>query len=52
MPNLRVLSLSDTKIDVLPSDIFNLVSLQYLDLSGTEIKKLPVEMRNLVKLKS
>ena len=47
-----MLSFSDTKIDVLPSDIFNLVSLQYLDLSGTEIKKLPVEMRNLVKLKS
>eukprot|EP00261_Vitis_vinifera_P036351 XP_019077594.1 PREDICTED: probable disease resistance protein At1g12280 [Vitis vinifera] len=51
MPSLRVLSLSNTKIVELPSDISNLVSLQYLDLSDTEIKKLPIEMKNLVKLK-
>ena len=52
MPNLRVLSLSNTKIVELPSDIYNLVSLQYLDLFGTEIKKLPIEMKNLVQLKA
>ncbi|RVW21786.1 Disease resistance protein RPS5 [Vitis vinifera] len=52
MPNLRVLSLSNTKIVELPSDISNLVSLQYLDLSHTEIKKLPIEMKNLVQLKT
>ncbi|KAJ9692613.1 hypothetical protein PVL29_011604 [Vitis rotundifolia] len=51
MPNLRVLSLNDTKIVELPSDISNSVSLQYLDLSSTNIKKLPVEIKNLVKLK-
>ena len=51
MPNLRVLSLSNTKIVELPLDISNLVSLQYLDLSHTEIKKLPIEMKNLVQLK-
>ncbi|RVW84137.1 putative disease resistance protein [Vitis vinifera] len=51
MPNLRVLSLSNTKIVELPSDIYNLVSLQYLDLFGTGIKKLPIEMKNLVQLK-
>ncbi|KAJ9692934.1 hypothetical protein PVL29_011856 [Vitis rotundifolia] len=48
----NVLSLSNTKIVELPSDISNLVSLQYLDLSGTEIKKLPIEMKNLVQLKT
>ena len=52
MPNLRVLSLSDTKIVELPSDISNLFSLQYLDLSRTEIKKLPIEIKDLIKLKS
>ncbi|KAJ9692608.1 hypothetical protein PVL29_011599 [Vitis rotundifolia] len=52
MPILRVLSLSNTKIVELPSDISNLVSLQYLDLSDTEIKKLPIEMKNLVKLRT
>ncbi|KAL6334788.1 hypothetical protein AAG906_021552 [Vitis piasezkii] len=44
--------LSNTKIVELPSDISNLVSLQYLDLSHTEIKKLPIEMKNLIQLKT
>uniref|UniRef100_A0A0D9V6M2 NB-ARC domain-containing protein n=1 Tax=Leersia perrieri TaxID=77586 RepID=A0A0D9V6M2_9ORYZ len=51
MPSLRVLDLSHTSINELPSGISALVELQYLDLYNTNIKSLPRELGALVTLR-
>ncbi|KAJ9673010.1 hypothetical protein PVL29_026332 [Vitis rotundifolia] len=52
MPVMRVLDLSNHYECIkLPTEIGNLVTLQYLNLSGTRTKYLPVELKNLKKLR-
>ncbi|KAJ3669527.1 hypothetical protein LUZ60_011477 [Juncus effusus] len=51
MASLRVLDLSHTFINELPSGMNVLASLQYLDLSYTKIRSLPKELEALVNLR-
>ena len=45
------LTLGDSKIKELPSEIGNLTNLMDLDMSRNEIESLPAEIQNLKKLK-
>lgn len=51
MPVIRVLDLSNHYERIkLPTEIGNLVTLQYLNMSGTRTKYLPMELKNLKKI--
>nr|XP_010935311.2 putative disease resistance protein RGA3 [Elaeis guineensis] len=47
---LRVMNLSDTRLDSLPDSVGDLLHLRYLNLNGTKIKELPKSIGRLVNL--